>query len=170
MGMLYQIFVDSTPEESRFVSKSELLYIQDNRLESEPSSTSKIPYKQMLTSKAVWSVNIAFSTFSFIHVLFVTLMPKYLTDQLNVNLDMAGQLATIPTFVEFFTDLAATFFADWRLTKGTSIRIVRRDIMAVSQLVPGLGFFFLFSNRLKILKLEFFSKFETLYLWRNEKL
>ena len=139
IGTIYQIIVDSTPEESKFVSKSELLYIQDHRLESEPSSDAKIPYKQMLTSKPVWSVNVAFSTFSFIHVLFVTLMPKYLTDQLDVNLDMAGQLATIPTFVEFFTDLVATFVADWRLTKGTSVKVVRRDIMAVSQLIPGKG-------------------------------
>ena len=139
MGFTYQLLVEVNPESSKFVSKEEILYIQQHRLDTTIASKSKtnIPYIKILTSKPIWSVNIAFSTFSVMHVLFATLMPKYLTDQLDVDLTFAGQLTTIPQVVEFVTCLVTTFIADWLLTKNLSVKSVRRGLMIFAQFVPG---------------------------------
>ena len=136
-GLLYSLLVHTTPEASRFVKKDELEYIKEHRLNFKSKSKTNIPYVKMLTSKPVWSVNIAFSTFAVVHTFFTNIMPKYLTDQLNVDLDLAGQMTSLPSFIEFFFALGATIVADFLLKKGYTIKTVRRGIMVIAQLIPG---------------------------------
>jgi len=136
-GLIYWFLVTITPEESKFVSTEELHFIQANRLQFAPPKTKSIPYVKLLTSAPLWSVYIAFSTSAILHTFFAQLMPKYLSDNLNVELSQAGKLTAIPTGVEFFAALIVTFCADSALVHGVKVKSVRRVIMTIAQLVPG---------------------------------
>ena len=136
-GVIYYFVVESMPENSKFVSEDEVAYIKEHRLKFKAKVTSGIPYKNMLTSGPVWSVNIAFATFFTVHTFFANLMPKYLNDSLNVDFNKAGKLSAIPTGVELFFAGSSTFIADALLKRGMTVKTLRRGIMVIAQLIPG---------------------------------
>ena len=137
-GLVYYFLVEERPENCRWATHVETAFIVENRLNFNPKSPkSKIPYRALLTSIPMWSVNSSFFTFSLIHAFFTNIFSKYLMDNFSLTVAMIGLLTSLPTLGEFFAYLVSAFVADHYITKGMSTTTVRKVISTIAQFVPG---------------------------------
>lgn len=91
----WAIFIKSSPAQDSCISKDELEYIQSN-VSTADEATQNVPWKSLLTSKAVYAITAAHATDTWGFYTMITQMPSFLNDALDYDLESSGLLSAIP--------------------------------------------------------------------------
>ncbi|KAJ6637399.1 Mothers against decapentaplegic like 4 [Pseudolycoriella hygida] len=114
---VWTIVVRSTPEKDRFISKDELIYIQST-VRVANKSKRIIPWKALLTSKAVYAIVASQAAMNWAFNTMLTHMPTFLSDTLNYDLASSGFLSGAPYLTMGIFISVAGYLADLFINKG----------------------------------------------------
>ena len=101
VGALWYLFARNTPEEHPKVSPAELAFIQAGRTVRPSNNTStgatddRIPWSNILSSKNVWAVTLAYFCFGYIAWIFFTWFFIYLAKVRGLNLKASASYTTL---------------------------------------------------------------------------
>lgn len=115
--MFYVLVVKSSPDKDRFISKNELDYIQTT-VSVASKNKRIIPWKALLTSKAVYAIVISQAALNWGFNTMLTHMPTFLADTLNYNLASSGFLSGAPYLTMGIFISVSGYFADKFVNKG----------------------------------------------------
>uniref|UniRef100_A0A1B0EWA2 Uncharacterized protein n=1 Tax=Lutzomyia longipalpis TaxID=7200 RepID=A0A1B0EWA2_LUTLO len=94
--LLWAIYIKRNPASDPRISAKERAYIESSLAGKNLREDTKIPWKLLLTSKAVWAQTIVTIVDAYFSFTYMTQIPAYLKDILNYNLGTSGFLAAIP--------------------------------------------------------------------------
>ncbi|XP_030757520.1 sialin-like [Sitophilus oryzae] len=75
--LLWVVLIQESPESDKWISNSELQYIQQSLKDSKPTESFSVPWINILTCKAVWALQVAVFCESWGFYTLLTLLPKY---------------------------------------------------------------------------------------------
>lgn len=90
---IFYIFSSSRPEDNKFISKSELEYIQKERFND---NVIKTPWKKFLTNKELYALGIAYFMCIYIYGMFMVWLPTFLLEAKGMDLKSMGIYAGAP--------------------------------------------------------------------------
>lgn len=142
-GMLWFLawcfLVYDTPQDHPRISGEELNYILANQGSEQAELKRKVPWRKVLLSAAVWSGLLSHFGFNWIHYIFLTEMPTYLTSVLRYDLGSNGLLSAIPYILGAVFSCLASMVADWlRKRHCMSVTSNRKLFNCLGVMVPGL--------------------------------
>ncbi|XP_031343254.1 sialin-like [Photinus pyralis] len=111
--LLWCIIVKDSPTKDRYISNSELSYIQEALGEQQVCRTFSHPWKSIFTSVPVWAIIVATFGDSWGFYTLLTQLPMFMKDTLNFDLPSTGIVAAIPYLVLAITSLVTGYLADW---------------------------------------------------------
>ncbi|XP_060517094.1 uncharacterized protein LOC132696344 [Cylas formicarius] len=112
------IFISESPESDRYISSDELVFIQNSLSSAPVKSIGPVPWKAILTSKAVWAIVISHCGENWGFYTLLTQLPKYLKDIYDYDLGKSGFLSALPYLVMAILIQFSGQWADWFLVKG----------------------------------------------------
>lgn len=131
--------VYDTPMDHPRISTKELDYILSNQGSEQAELKKKVPWRKVLLSAAVWSGLLSHFGFNWIHYIFLTEMPTYLTSVLRYDLGSNGLLSAIPNILgALFSCLGSVISDCLRKRHCMSITTNRKVFNSIGVLVPGL--------------------------------
>ncbi|CAN7998815.1 unnamed protein product, partial [Ixodes hexagonus] len=115
-GMLWFLawcfLVYDTPSDHPRISAEELDFILSNQGPEKAELKRKVPWRKVLLSAPVWSGLLSHFGFNWIHYIFLTEMPTYLTSALRYDLGSNGLLSAIPYILGALCSCLASMVAD----------------------------------------------------------
>ncbi|XP_055704451.1 vesicular glutamate transporter 1-like [Phlebotomus papatasi] len=112
------IIVKADPNTDPFITDAEKNYILSSLGDRTKDKNIKHPWKDILTSTAVWAVAIGNFTSMWGTLTLQTQLPTFLSDTLDYNLDVTGIIAAAPYMVIICLLFVSGFLADWFHVKG----------------------------------------------------
>ena len=139
LGLLWLVtwwlFVTSSPEHHPTISADELAHIQAGRrfttTGTTTATTSRIPWRQMLTSPAVVAQFVTMFCFDWSAWTFFTFLPQYLHQHLQLDMAATGLVAALPMVASGVGLVVAGAANDALLHRGWALRNVRRGFNTV---------------------------------------
>ncbi|CAG9860032.1 unnamed protein product [Phyllotreta striolata] len=121
--VVWVILVRDSPSEDPRIKPEELLFINEAVNAIEPTIKPAIPWRSILTSKAVWTITalICCETWGF-HT-FVAFLPALMKSGLNFDLNSSGFLTALPYIAMCVAITIGGHLSDW---------LIRRKIMTVT--------------------------------------
>lgn len=116
IGWMY--IVKDNPEEDRNITDQELEYLRTAIGVSHEEESMSVPWKSIMTSKAVWAIIVAHFAENWGFYTLLTGMPTFMKDVLGYKLDQAGFLAAFPYLLMAGIVQSAGVLADFARTKG----------------------------------------------------
>lgn len=143
----YKSFRDQPPKSS-YVSRDELLYIQDNLQQESTLFNSKVPiqhkqhttWKFMLFNPSLLVNNYAFFAFGYLLFFALTWLPGFLEQTYAIKLKQVGFFLVGPWLLATLLLLLGGLFSDWIWEKTQSIRAARSHIIWACQILSALCF------------------------------
>ena len=144
VGVLWFFFWEllgaSSPEESRWITEDEKVYIQATASQDADQQVTKSvversespPWKGFLTSTAAWALYINHFSNNFCVYTLMTYLPKYMDEELDFSLKDAGGIAVIPYCLQFVLSLCSGWTADFLIATRYSVRTTRLIIELVA--------------------------------------
>jgi ACS family sodium-dependent inorganic phosphate cotransporter-like MFS transporter 5 len=140
-SVLFFALTANTPAEHRFISKKEADYILEatrKSIETREALQSKVPWKDILLSKACWATFFAQFTHNWGSYLFMTQIPSYLKEVLKFDLKSNGLVSSIPyiccaVFMTIFSVASDKLLAKGWLSKKNT----RRLFLTIGTIIPG---------------------------------
>lgn len=131
--------VYDTPSQHPRISREELDFIISNQENEKAQLKRKAPWRRVLLSIPVWSAVLSHFGFNWIHYIFLTEMPTYLTSVLHYSLGANGLLSAVPYILGALLCCVASLASDVFRKRGTmSITNNRKLFNTLGVLVPGL--------------------------------
>ncbi|XP_037027085.1 sialin-like isoform X1 [Bradysia coprophila] len=128
------VVVRSSPDKDRYISNDELVYIQSTVTTSKNKRI--IPWKALLTSKAVYAIVASQSAMNWCFNTMLTQMPTFLADTLQYDLASSGFLSGAPYLTMGIFISIAGYLADMFVNRGyISIRHIRKLYVSGALLV-----------------------------------
>lgn len=128
-----------TPSQHPRISREELEFIIANQGNEQAQLKRKVPWLKILLSIPVWSSVLSHFGFNWIHYIFLSEMPTYLTSVLHYSLGANGLLSAVPYILGAFLCCVASLVADVFRKRGTmSITNNRKLFNSLGVMVPGL--------------------------------
>lgn len=131
---LWMFLAAKSPEEHRFISQKEKLYIQSSVL---PPTKQKTPWLDIVKSKSFWGLVCAHSCSNFGTYLFLTQLPTYMSEILKFNIKSNGLLSALPYIVFWLTIIVSSIVGDKLIqSKKLSKTSVRKIFNSLGLLLP----------------------------------
>ncbi|KAL1470674.1 hypothetical protein MTO96_024092 [Rhipicephalus appendiculatus] len=128
-----------TPSQHPRISSEELDFIIENQGNEQAQLKRKVPWLKVLLSIPVWSSVLSHFGFNWIHYIFLSEMPTYLTSVLHYSLGANGLLSAVPYILGAFLCCVASLASDVIRKRGTmSISSNRKLFNTLGGIVPGL--------------------------------
>jgi MFS transporter, ACS family, solute carrier family 17 (sodium-dependent inorganic phosphate cotransporter), other len=128
----WQLKAADGPEECRGVSSDELALIMAERA-TEVSLADRIPWRRILSERAVWAIVIAHLCNNFGFFIILLWLPSYLSKTFGVPMERLGAFSVIPWTAAFIMHNTSGWLADSLCKRGMQLGTVRK-------LMQGLGF------------------------------
>ncbi|KAK9290373.1 hypothetical protein L1049_008542 [Liquidambar formosana] len=131
--------VTNDPEDSQFVSRSELRLIQAGKKKSS-AKTGKAPSLKLLLSKLpTWAIILANVTNNWGYFVLLTWMPVYFKTVFAVNLKQAAWFSAIPWGMMAISGYIAGAMSDFLIKAGYPITSVRKVMQSIGFIGPGVA-------------------------------
>ncbi|XP_077519278.1 sialin-like isoform X2 [Amblyomma americanum] len=131
--------VYDTPSQHPRISHEELDFIISNQGNEQAQLKRKVPWRRVLLSIPIWSGVLSHFGFNWIHYIFLTEMPTYLTSVLHYSLGANGLLSAVPYILGAIFCCVASLASDVFRKRGTmTITNNRKLFNTLGVLVPGL--------------------------------
>ncbi|KAF5269201.1 hypothetical protein FQR65_LT02502 [Abscondita terminalis] len=147
--VLWWVIVAESPIKDRFITKSELNYIQESLGNQQAPPKVKHPWKSILTSMPVWAIVVAHFSENWGFYTLLTQLPTFMKDVMHFELETSGFVSAIPYLTVSFSLFFAGQLADWLQTKGifttTQVRRIFNSGAYVAQTLFMLGAGYLLS-------------------------
>ncbi|GAB0100081.1 hypothetical protein DMENIID0001_160640 [Sergentomyia squamirostris] len=121
VGVLWYIcwifVVKASPSTDPYITNAEKAYILSSIGERTERRKIKHPYKDIFTSAAVWAIVVANFTAMWGSSSLLNLLPLYLTDTFNFELNTTGILSAVPYFAIIGLLFVSGYLADWLQVK-----------------------------------------------------
>ncbi|KAH9374086.1 hypothetical protein HPB48_005355 [Haemaphysalis longicornis] len=128
-----------TPSQHPRISPEELDFIISNQGDEQAQLKRKVPWAKVLLSMGVWSSVLSHFGFNWIHYIFLTEMPTYLTSVLRYSLGANGLLSAVPYILGAVLCCVASLVSDVFRKRGTmTITNNRKLFNSLGVMVPGL--------------------------------
>lgn len=128
-----------TPSQHPRISPEELDFIISNQGDEQAQLKRKVPWTKVLLSMGVWSSVLSHFGFNWIHYIFLTEMPTYLTSVLRYSLGANGLLSAVPYILGAVLCCIASLVSDVFRKRGTmTITNNRKLFNSLGVMVPGL--------------------------------
>ncbi|KAL4708203.1 hypothetical protein ACJJTC_005345 [Scirpophaga incertulas] len=138
--VLFAIFGANSPQESKWISKDEKLYIQTSLNEIGGGKKLKTPWKKIWSSMAFISLILANCGQSWGLWTMVTLIPSYLNQVQGVDIKTNGIMSAIPYLGKFLMSFFFGYGADLVIKKKWfNVTTTRKICNSIGFFVPGLG-------------------------------
>ncbi|KHJ42293.1 hypothetical protein D918_07632 [Trichuris suis] len=117
VGFLWLAVVTDSPDKSYWVTQREIVMI-DRALKSHRSSTKlniplrQLPWRKLLFSWPLISVNINCFTYQFVSTMLSTYMPIYFKEAMHLNIRQNGVVSALPYIAQLVTKLIFAAMAD----------------------------------------------------------
>ncbi|XP_030764127.1 sialin-like isoform X2 [Sitophilus oryzae] len=98
-SLIWIILIKESPESDKWISHSELHYIQQSLKDAKPVESFPVPWKNILICKAVWALQVAIFCEAWGFYTLLTLLPKYYKDVHNFVISKSGILSALPYLV-----------------------------------------------------------------------
>uniref|UniRef100_A0A1B0D9F6 Major facilitator superfamily (MFS) profile domain-containing protein n=1 Tax=Phlebotomus papatasi TaxID=29031 RepID=A0A1B0D9F6_PHLPP len=108
----------ANPQVDPFITEAEQKYILSSLGDQSKDKNIKHPWKDILTSTAVWAITVGCITAMWGSFTFQTQLPKFLSDTYEQNLDVTGIIAAVPYILVVGMLLLSGYLADWVRVKG----------------------------------------------------
>ncbi|XP_052747726.1 putative inorganic phosphate cotransporter isoform X2 [Galleria mellonella] len=115
--IVYIIIGSSSPQESRFITSEERLYIQTSLGQIGGHKRYKTPWKAIFTSMPFISLIIAHCGQNWGHWTLITEIPSYMSKVLGVDIKHNGIISALPYLALFVLSIPNGFVADYILKK-----------------------------------------------------
>jgi ACS family sodium-dependent inorganic phosphate cotransporter len=125
-----------SPENCPGVSANELALIQSDRPEAPLASS--IPWRAILSEKAVWAIVIAHLCNNFGFYIVLLWLPSYLHHVFAVPMERLGRLSVIPYFAAFIMQNLSGWIADRLNRQGMNLGAVRKLMQTTGFALGGL--------------------------------
>ncbi|XP_029650316.1 uncharacterized transporter slc-17.2-like [Octopus sinensis] len=123
-GFVWMYVVYDNPDVHPAISEEERFYLND-AIKCK-NAVQKVPWKRLLSSPAVWAINIGLFAYNWIDMSFQTLLPLYMKEALNIKTTSNGLMSSAPSMGQMFALPICGKFADiLRSKKYLSNRSVR---------------------------------------------
>lgn len=129
---LWFTFYRDQPAEHARVNAAELALITDALgAAPPPSRTAKIPWKQLLRNRQIWTLSAMYFCYAYSIGIFLTWFPTYLKDAHGFNLTKMGLYASLPLMAGVAGDVAGGWISD-RLAHGSGNLKLSRRLVAMA--------------------------------------
>ena len=133
----YIIFRDQ-PSQSRYVSRKELNYIEENHLKK--FNKQKTTWRFLLTNRTLLVNNYAFFSFGYLLFFAITWLPGYLEQTYHLHIKTVGWFLVAPWLTGTIFILIGGAISDWLWHKTKCIRISRTHIIWIGQMLSAFCF------------------------------
>uniref|UniRef100_A0A1J3JRS4 Putative anion transporter 3, chloroplastic n=1 Tax=Noccaea caerulescens TaxID=107243 RepID=A0A1J3JRS4_NOCCA len=133
--------VTNNPQDSPFITRSELRLIQAGKQVHTPTNRAKPnPYLLLLLSKLpTWAIIFANMTNNWGYFVLLSWMPVYFQTVFNVNLKQAAWFSALPWATMAISGYYAGAASDFLIRTGHSVTSVRKIMQSIGFMGPGLS-------------------------------
>jgi sugar phosphate permease len=141
-ALLYALVYRNMPEESGFVTRSELARIRgvNDKGEIKPANIQKrpkVPWRVLLKHSNMWAVMSAYATYQYSLWIFLSWLPSYLVDHRHFSLIKMGYFAPMPLLGGVAGDAAGGWMTDTLLVKTNNLKFARRSVAILGMIGCG---------------------------------
>ncbi|PKI43387.1 hypothetical protein CRG98_036144 [Punica granatum] len=131
--------VTTNPQDSPFISKSELRLIQDGKSESSVKKNKFPPLRHLLSKLPTWAIIFANITNNWGYFVLLSWMPVYFKTVFNVNLKQAAWFSAVPWGTMAISGYIAGAASDRLIKAGYSLTLVRKIMQSIGFIGPGIA-------------------------------
>ena len=139
LGLIYAVFwftrVFETPEDHPRISSEERELLASNRPPQDAGV--KIPWRELLSSPAVWALFVTFFCTSWSLYVFLSWMPSYFASVHGLNITSAGIYTMVPWASMFVMMNVAGWIADRMISRGSDLTFVRKLMQTIGLVGSG---------------------------------
>jgi MFS family permease len=126
---LYYWWFRDHPRDHRGVNAAELELI--NKTPPKAAGKVEVPWSKILLSRTVWLLVVQYFCFGYGWYFYITWLPTYAKDALNLDLKKSALLSGIPLFFGGFACVLSGWLAGWLVRRGFALVRVRRNLAFV---------------------------------------
>ncbi|XP_010517089.1 PREDICTED: probable anion transporter 3, chloroplastic [Camelina sativa] len=130
--------VTNNPQDSRFITGSELSLIQAGKPVDPPTNPDP-PVRLLFSKMPTWAIIIANVTNNWGYFVLLSWMPVYFQTVFNVNLKQAAWFSAVPWAAMAVTSYYAGAASDFMIRTGHSVTFVRKVMQSIGFMGPGLS-------------------------------
>ena len=139
LGLIYAVFwftrVFETPDDHPRISSEERELLASNRPPQDAGV--KIPWRELLSSPAVWALFVTFFCTSWSLYVFLSWMPSYFASVHGLNITSAGIYTMVPWASMFVMMNVAGWIADRMISRGSNLTLVRKLMQTIGLVGSG---------------------------------
>lgn len=138
-SFLWFIIVKDGPAKDHWISKTEKDFILNSlKNQNGHKNVIKVPWKAILTSKAVYAIACAHFAYNYGYYTLLTQLPSYMRKILGFDLAQSGFVSALPYVIQTILTFVAGLIADWFLVKKifnvTQVRKYSNNFALLSQM------------------------------------
>uniref|UniRef100_A0A5B7AEL1 Major facilitator superfamily (MFS) profile domain-containing protein n=2 Tax=Davidia involucrata TaxID=16924 RepID=A0A5B7AEL1_DAVIN len=131
--------VTDDPQESHFISKSELQLIQAGKSDSPVNKGELLPLRLLFSKLPTWAIVFANITNNWGYFVLLSWMPVYFKTVFNVNLKQAAWFSAVPWGMMAMSGYIAGATSDYLIKEGYSLTLVRKIMQSIGFIGPGVS-------------------------------
>ena len=139
LGLMYAVFwftrVFETPDDHPHISSEERELLASNRPPQDAGVN--IPWRDLLSSPAVWALFVTFFCTSWSLYVFLSWMPSYFASVHGLNITSAGIYTMVPWASMFVMMNVAGWIADHMISRGSNLTFVRKLMQTIGLVGSG---------------------------------
>ncbi|XP_071954119.1 sodium-dependent phosphate transport protein 3-like [Antedon mediterranea] len=140
--IVFMIFVYDDPEDDPFISNNELIYLKSFNDTDSPKDTYNVPFCDLMTSTAVWSIIIGFTVYVITVVFILTEAPVFASLILGFDTKNIGLITSISAILEYIVTILSGICADIIIRrKYLNVINTRKMFMILTTGIPALCMF-----------------------------
>lgn len=128
-----------TPEEHPSVNDAERELIHGALGGPRPARSSKVPWREILTSRNVWFLCAMYGCYGWALAIYLDWFPTYLKEARGLDLKKMGLYASLPLWAAFAGDMAGGWVSDELAKRWKNLRAARRNVAVAGFLMAGLA-------------------------------
>ncbi|KRZ14949.1 Sialin, partial [Trichinella zimbabwensis] len=122
--------IAETPRSDQKITEAELEIIEKDKVLGNKLKTKSIPWKELITSKAVWAIIAVHTTENWGFYTMLTYLPAYMNDVLGFKLESTGFTSALPYLAMGILLQAGGYVADYINSKNIITLVLLRKLMA----------------------------------------
>jgi MFS transporter, ACS family, D-galactonate transporter len=131
----FWLLIYREPEHSRFLSKEQLIRLQEARGKKTERSKQSVPWYSLFQYRTIWGMMIGFFCFNFVNYFFITWFPTYLVQAKGFSLAQLGTLGAVPALLSVPGSILGGWASDELYRHGWSLTAARKTCLAGGMLL-----------------------------------